>query len=86
MPFPFRLVQARLDFCELAIGERRMHEPAMQFLNLGKAAGADQDRGDLRLAQDPSDCQLGQTLATLPGQRCQFSDPSNYFLVNVFRF
>ena len=58
----------------------------MQFFDLRGATRADQDRGDLWLAQDPGHRQLCQTLASLPGQSGQPPGASKRFLINVLRF
>jgi hypothetical protein len=58
----------------------------MQFFNLGRATGSDQDRSNLRLAQDPGYSQLSQTLAALPGKRSQLPGALNHLLAHIFRF
>jgi hypothetical protein len=63
------LFETLLNFFQFALGEARMGKPGMEFLDLGGATGADQDRGDLWLAQDPGHRELCQRLASAPGQR-----------------
>src|SRR5689334_7996363 len=63
-----------VDRAQLVVGEGEVVERLRAVLDLLGTAGADQDRGDRRVAQRPRQRHLGEALPAVAGHRAERAD------------
>ena len=68
------ILQNSLNALQFFFGKLQIVQRSQVRLQLFDAAGSDQRRGDLRLAQHPGERHLRQRLPALPGKFIQFLD------------